>query len=252
MNKLVIALLMIMFSIGESAIRLPLSSQENAKGDRSDAARRKEAACKRSRSVYQGRGQFQNLREAARESTGDLYVTAEVGYKFVVINPPPLPVLLNRMACDADAVVVGTIKSKASQLTEDEAFIFTEHQMTVEEVLKDNAAAPIRKGSNIKVARMGGTVRLDDKNVTYLHKEFKPLTVANRYLLFLQFVSDKNSYTASESQGSFLLLGNEAITLTEEQLPESLAREKNATSLITGVRDAAAIPCDSNTEGSNK
>jgi hypothetical protein len=251
MNKIVLAL-MIMFSLSVGAIYLPLSSQENPKSDRSSAAKRKETACKRSRSVYQGSRQFQNLRKVARESTGDIYMVGELRYKFVVISPPPLPIQLNRMACDADAVVVGTIKSKASQLTEDETSIFTEHQMIVEEVLKDNAAAPIQKGSDIRVARIGGTLRLNNINITFLDKEFKPLTVGNRYLLFLQFLSDKNSYTASESQGSFLLVGNEAITLTGEQLTEALAREKNATSLIAGVRAAAGMPCDSDTEGSGK
>jgi hypothetical protein len=43
--------------------------------------------------------------------------------------------------CSADAVVVGIVKNKSSQLTDDGTFIFTDYEMTVEEILKNNSSA---------------------------------------------------------------------------------------------------------------
>ncbi|MGH9819798.1 MAG: hypothetical protein ACRD43_06480, partial [Pyrinomonadaceae bacterium] len=90
----------------------------------------------------------------------------------VAIDVPTYPALPNQMtetsqtflsdlACNADAVVLGSITAKSSQLTEDETFIYTDYQFTVDEVIKDNVLSPISLNAVLEVARPRGLISLD-------------------------------------------------------------------------------------------
>ena len=68
---------------------------------------------------------------------------------------------LQELSCKADAVVAGTVKSKASQINEDGTFVFTDYEFTSEEVLKNNAVAPINSSTGITITRTGGAVKLN-------------------------------------------------------------------------------------------
>jgi hypothetical protein len=72
---------------------------------------------------------------------GDLLVTIGVGDKpqSASVAPFNLPEFLRKMTCDADAVLIGQVRDKVSQLTENREFIFTDYEVTVEEILKNNA-----------------------------------------------------------------------------------------------------------------
>jgi hypothetical protein len=54
--------------------------------------------------------------------------------------------------------VVGTITEKASQFTEDEKSIFTDYQIRVEEIIKNNAKSPMLTSQLITTTRDGGAV----------------------------------------------------------------------------------------------
>ena len=53
-------------------------------------------------------------------------------------TPPTFSERITNLSCDADAIVVGEVTSKSSQLTEDQDFIFTDYELKVEEVIKNN------------------------------------------------------------------------------------------------------------------
>lgn len=51
--------------------------------------------------------------------------------------------------------VVGEVKSKSSQLTEDQDFIFTDYEIQVEEVIKNNTSDSIAPNTEITVSNPG-------------------------------------------------------------------------------------------------
>jgi hypothetical protein len=242
MTKLTISVLAVTL-LCVLGVRVFSTSQET-KDVKAQAQERKQRDRERGQRFYQGYGSKQNLRELARASADDVYVERGLGL-YLLADPSPLSLRthLAIMSCSADAVVIGEVKSKTAKLTEDETGIVTEYGMAVEEVLKDNAGAPIASGSQLTVARTGGSLQLGDRKIVAQDRAFKPLEVGGRYLLFLQSVPGRNSYAAANSQGSFMLRGNEVQKLTEEQLPEPLEREKQASSLIADIRAAAAEAC---------
>lgn len=73
---------------------------------------------------------------------------AESSFDFGVTRGTPLPggvpgniqptfsSRITALGCDADAIVVGKVKSKTSLLTQDQDFIFTDYELTAEEIIK--------------------------------------------------------------------------------------------------------------------
>ena len=94
-----------------------------------------------------------------------------------------------------------------SALTEDEDFLFTDWEMVVEEVLKDNPQAPITVGSEILVTRLGGEIVLNGRSIRAIERAFRPFRPEGRYLLFLHFIPSTGSYQAFNDE-SFELTGS--------------------------------------------
>lgn len=199
----------------------------------------------RIRSVYKGAGARRNLRQLAAKATQDIEVNVGPGMPVLAPNPSAfnLQAFLEGMACDADAVVIGEVNKASAQLTEDESFVFTNYEMTVEEVLKSDGATPPQKDSLITVARTGGMLNLGRRKIRARVHGFAPLEAGKRYLLFLQSVPGKGAYIAHESKGSFLLDGDEIVKLTEDQLPPELESGNDVGGFINAVRQAAGTPC---------
>lgn len=149
---------------------------------------------------------------------------------------------LRDMTCSADVVVVGSVKNKSSQLTEDEDFIFTDFEIVVEQVLKSHSAAPLQPDANITVTRPGGKMSLDGQLVEAIDLSFKPFEINQRYLLFLKFIPATGGYEAVNSLGSFQLRGNKVIKQTEELLRGEYDH-KEATSFLSEVRLASSSHC---------
>lgn len=243
MSRLVIGALVALALVGFGMSYSASSSQET-KPQPASAIMRKQRERERSRGVYQGRGEGKSLREIARAGTGDIFGEREIGLDLVPLGN--LQSQLNILACDADAVVIGTVESQSARLTEDETWVLTEYKVTVKEVLRDNTTAPIHPGDDITVARSGGTLQINGRKVTMKDRAFMPFRLGDRYLLFLQFVQDKNTYTASNSEGSFLLVNNKALKLKDaDELPEELKGAASAESLIANVRAASSDLCSS-------
>ena len=159
---------------------------------------------------------------------------------------PSTSEILRRITCNANAVVRGVVKDKSSQLTEGESFVFTDYEITVEEVLKNNNAAPI--GNEITLTRPGGTILLNGKRVRAIDESFQPLKVGGEYILFLRFLSETGTYTSIESGESFRIFKNKIKSLKEESL-DRFATEYTSTSLINEIYHAAATSCDGNKGG---
>jgi hypothetical protein len=126
-----------------------------------------------------------NLRELAASSTTDVEVVNGIGQQAFSSNSAPFNLrdYLREMARDSDAIVVGTVTTKASFLTADESFVFSDYDLNVEEILKDNSAQPI-KLTSLTVTRPGGTVTVGGRAIHATDESLEPLALGNRYLLF--------------------------------------------------------------------
>jgi hypothetical protein len=154
---------------------------------------------------------------------------------------------VKRITCSADVVVLGIVKSKLSQITEDDSFVFTDYEILVQETLKDSNPSPIQPNQEITVTRPGGTVSVKGRIVTALDESFQPLKIENQYVLFLRSVSGSDAYSSIESGESFEIHKDQIKSLGKEPLSR-LTLEYNPTSFINEVR-AAATPCSRNKGG---
>jgi hypothetical protein len=107
---------------------------------------------------------------------------------------PPLAEFLRRQTCAADLVVLGIVRNKASQLTEDGSFIFTDYEIAVEEVLKNNQVAPASQGDDITVTRYGGAVELNGHVARATDPAMGLLRAGETYLLYLKFLHETGAY----------------------------------------------------------
>jgi hypothetical protein len=125
------------------------------------------------------------------------------------------PTLFN-LAQEADLIIVGTINSKQSQITENEDFLFTDHEVQVNEILYNEANSPVQENGIVTITKPGGTVELDGKIIRGIDVEFKPLEIGERYLFFLRFIPSTASYQAYRT-GTFLLKGDKVFKLTKKR-----------------------------------
>jgi hypothetical protein len=198
----------------------------------------KDARQKEHAKRYKGYKSGKKLRDLTA-ATGDVMLRREVGTQGGDPNEAPFDFqkFLREMADEADAVVVGTVKNKSSQLTEDEDYVFTDYDLTAVEVLKDNAAAPIEPNKGIVVTRPGGTILLDGRIVEALDESFQPLRKNDQYLLFLRFIPSTGAYEALNSKAGFRIGADKINKLTKEPLAFD---DANVAAFINEVRAAVA------------
>ncbi len=159
-------------------------------------------------------------------------------------NPIPISLqeFLRKLACDSNAVVIGSVKDNTSQMTENEDFVFTDYQFIIEEVLKDYAAYHIIPQTEITVTRPGGKVQLEGKIVQAIDASFMPLNEGKHYLLFLNHIPTTGAYKAVNSFSSFEVDDKKVSTLTKETM--QVDRETDDPTLFMNqVRASIASGC---------
>ena len=150
---------------------------------------------------------------------------------------------LSDSMCAADAVVVAVVKSKSSQLTENETFLFTDYELTVDDVLKNTHTTSLQSGSEITITRPGGFVHLSNRKVRAVDTSYQPLETEKQYVFFLRFIPSSGAYAALNSRSSFQIFKKGKIAkLTDEQLPSDL-EDCPAGQFLRQVREVAAYPC---------
>lgn len=128
---------------------------------------------------------------------------------------------LSKLAASSDAVVIGTVVNKVSQLTKNETFVFTDYDLSVEEVLKDRTST-IQPQSIITVTRPGGKILLEGRIINARDKSFKPLVIGGRFLLFLRLIPKTGAYQAVNNKSSFELVNNKVRPLSDAPDAKSL------------------------------
>ncbi len=140
---------------------------------------------------------------------------------------------LESLARRVDAIVVASVKDKTSMFNEGETFLFTEHKVRVEEVIKNNSSAPIDPGAEITIMRAGGKVLVDGRTIVAIESSVKPIRVGTTYLLFLKWVPTTGAY---QSISPFEVKGNKLIALNT--LLHDFQGERDATAILDTVRKA--------------
>lgn len=183
---------------------------------------------RRHRRLYTEHRTGRNLRELAARQQGGirLELGTPLGGGHPDYAPPTRLQLITNTVCDADAIVLGTVNSKSSQLTEDEDFIFTEYEVSVEEVLKDNSAAHIALSDIITVLRPGGRILLGGQVFEAEDRTLQRFQRGNRYILFLRFIPDTGAYTTVSSIGSFRLHNDQLTSLTSQNVGRQFEGEE--------------------------
>jgi hypothetical protein len=179
------------------------------------------------------------LRDLAAQQQGDVFVWEEEPYVVRLPDKEASNIPFIQFAgCNADAIAVGTLTSETPHLTPAENFIFTDYEMTVEEVIKANAASTIQAGK-IVITREGGTLRQGGRTFHADVEGFKPFALGNRYLLFLRYIPATDAYLAY-ANGSFRLDGDKIVALGK---PPGYQSEDSATFINEARAVASSAQC---------
>jgi hypothetical protein len=149
---------------------------------------------------------------------------------------------LNGLACKSDAIVVGSVRGKKAHLSEDESYVYTDYELNVADVLKNNSGSPVESGQGINVTRPGGKIKLDDRIITVTDERFEQLQLGKRYLLFLRFVPAANGYMAANPDGDFVLENDLFKKISKNPLPSELGNGKSD-DLLSNIRESISSGC---------
>lgn len=242
----VIALVTILTCIGIIIASASKTPKNNIQTEQQRQQRRQQKQ-EQARAVYRGllNPHSEKIPAIAATAKEDVRIEKDTGLPLLIPNskaPFNLESYLSNRACDADAIVLGTVKRQTSRLTEDESFIYTINDFEVGTVLKNNVAQPIKASDVISALRIGGTLQFNGRKVTAVFKGNKTLEAGQSYLLFLTFVPENGQYVADGI--SYQIKNDRIVKLTDEQLERQLESGNNATSFISSIRAAIAASCE--------
>src|SRR4029077_12076641 len=93
------------------------------------------------------------------------------------------------------AVVVGTVRDGQTHLSNDKRDIYTEFNITVQEVVKTPSVPYLRAGDTLAVERNGGAIRLPSGKVLIrAARDYSMPLTGKRYLLFLKYNGNTEDY----------------------------------------------------------
>jgi len=149
---------------------------------------------------------------------------------------------IRSIACDADAIVVGSPKDAETNLTVAGDFLFTDYSIAVASVIKAPSAESLAAGSRIFVTRPGGETRLNGHLVRTGVANFPQLQVNQQYLLFLRYLPKTKTYKAFRS-GTFILPDKGAVSPIDTTQKLNARSTQNKDAFLDEVRAAASETC---------
>src|SRR5215475_1810599 len=156
-------------------------------------------------------------------------------------NLSDLNLYLNKTACRSEVIVVGGVISKTSQLTENRDYVFSDYEVKIEEVLKNNTSAKPETGGQIVVSSGGGTVKVGDLIIRLGDKSWAQYKKGVRYLFFLKYAPTAAVYQGIIGDNSFALYA-ERVDVPDDPHYQDFNHQlinRSGSSLIEQVRQAA-------------
>jgi hypothetical protein len=127
-------------------------------------------------------------------------------------------------------------------LTEVHDYVFTDYDVKVDLVLKNNAGTNIETNGSIVVSSGGGAVKVRDRIIRFADQSYAQYKKGKRYLFFLKYVSDAAVYQGAIDDNSFAL-HEDRVDVKGNPHYEELGRQifnRSADSLIEQTRQAAS------------
>jgi hypothetical protein len=255
MKKSVVLLILSLGLVAIGATNIISLSQDNATKKQQEEATLQTGVLtekqKHHSKLYKEYRRGKKIHELAAETNFDFGITIGTGLPGGEpgVSPPTFSERITSLTCAADAIVVGEVTSKSSQLTEDQDFIFTDYELKVEEVIKDNASDPITTNTDITISAPGGKIQLNNRIVEARDLSFPRLVVGERYLLFLKSTSIAAGYKAVNKESRFHLTNEGVETIpTENNRINDMNKPKpknlgQPSIFFTPVREAVASGC---------
>lgn len=123
-----------------------------------------------------------------KDTIGPGVTVASVHYHW----PPGFPTL---PVAESDAVVIGEVADAKAQVTLDKSAVYSEFNVNVVDVLKNDSQTPLLTGSSIMVERPGGRVRYPSGHISrFSLTGWGMPRRMGRYVLFLTRNSEEPSY----------------------------------------------------------
>jgi hypothetical protein len=237
--KTILFIVLALFTLGVYQGRTILIQNQNTP-QKIDKKAEKEAARKILRGLGGGR---KTIPAEVLETGGDVVKRLDVGLPVLTPNGGPfnLQTYLAGRACAADAIFIGSVKDKTSHLTDDETFVFSDYQIYVDTIIKNDQEVPLNTSTTVDVSRIGGELQIHGHLVKAISQAVRPLEVGSRYLLFVTFLPERNSFTANSL--TFLLKGDEVVRVTDEVQPGVIGTGRSTDFLINEVKAAVASEC---------
>lgn len=159
---------------------------------------------------------------------------------------------LEKLSCEADAVVVGTVNNSKSHLSADETFIYTSYDFEVKRIIKDSSQSPIETNGTIAVTRPGGSIRIDERVIKFHDASYELLKKNKEYLLFLKFVPTANGYIVSSIEGDFTLEDNNFKSISKRGVVKELRNGIDSKKLLDMVESVTSSNCSQYLLGGRK
>lgn len=193
---------------------------------------------------YQSITRGKKLRDLVSEQ-GDIEIIYNIGE--LPVNPPlSREQLLRILTCESDVVVSGVVRAKVSQLLEEGTFVFTDYQLTVEDVLKSSTASSIERGGEITIARSGGTVNLKGHRVRAIDNRQELLRVGEKYLVYLKLIPETGAYRPLSNpylDDTFHLQDKKVEQVSQKPAPLGRRYKIGIDAFLTEVNNALHFPC---------
>lgn len=148
--------------------------------------------------------------------------------------------IIEKRVCNADAVIIGRAEGKTIHLNQEETLVYSEYDVGVQEIIKNNASLPIQTNNIIQITRPGGNIRFKGRLIRFIDGKYTPLTRGNYYLLFLKYVPEVNSFIPPDGGNDYLLDGNRAVPTILSSTKGKQAESEEASSLLNFIRGVAA------------
>jgi hypothetical protein len=173
-----------------------------------------------------------NVRELIAKANGKSKIAGisfAPGMQPLLTTPERPEDYFGRISKESDAVILGRVITRESYVTEDETFVFTDYEIAIIEVLKNNAIAPISMGQSITVTRPEGKVLINGVIIKCENAAYTPLPKNDKeVVLFLRFIKETGAYKATGANASFELNGSILLPLTKSSFPPGVLQDANA------------------------
>jgi len=166
------------------------------------------------------------IRDLLTRDDGSTFFGLEVsGCGQELIEPQTPENYFGELLSASDAVIHCTATKRTSAITDDEAFIFSDYDVVLEEVLKDKSDKQLRIGATITVTRPGGKIVINGIIIKAHSRGYEPLPLNRPLLLFLKYIPETDVYHATRDVGTFEIEGSSIRSLSMSPYPPGVLRD---------------------------